>query len=44
MEPQLLGSLPGIWLGARLTKLMPERAVRGVLCVSLIGASYKVLS
>jgi uncharacterized membrane protein YfcA len=40
----LLGSLPGIWLGARLTKTMPERLVRGVLCVSLIGAGLKALA
>ncbi len=40
----LLGSLPGIWLGARLTQTMPERLVRGVLCLSLLGAGVKVLS
>jgi uncharacterized protein len=40
----LVGSLPGIWLGARLTKAMPERVVRGVLCLSLLGAGVKVLS
>ena len=40
----LLGSLPGIWLGARLTKSMPERLVRGVLCLSLVGAGIKVLA
>ncbi len=40
----LLGSLPGIWLGARLTRAMPERLVRGVLCLSLIGAGIKVLT
>ncbi len=40
----LLGSLPGIWLGARLTRSMPERLVRGVLCVSLVGAGVKVLT
>ena len=40
----LAGSLPGIWLGARLTRTLPERFVRGVLCVSLVGAGVKVLS
>ena len=40
----LLGSLPGIWLGARLTQSMPERLVRGVLCLSLVGAGVKVLA
>jgi len=40
----LLGSLPGIWLGARLTKAMPDGLVRGVLCVSLVAAGAKVLN
>ena len=40
----LVGSLPGIWLGARLTRWLPERLVRGVLCVSLVGAGVKVLA
>ena len=40
----LLGSLPGIWLGARLTQAMPERMVRGVLCIALVGAGIKVLA
>lgn len=40
----IVGSLPGIWLGARLTKSLPEAAVRGVLCLSLLGAGIKVLT
>jgi len=40
----LVGSLPGIWLGAQLTRSMPERWVRGVLCAALLGAGFKVLS
>ncbi len=39
----LLGSLPGIWLGAQLTKTMPERLVRSLLCVSLVTAGLKVI-
>jgi uncharacterized protein len=39
----LVGSLPGIWLGAQLTRRMPERAVRGLLCISLVTAGVKVL-
>jgi hypothetical protein len=39
----LVGSLPGIWLGAQLTKSMPERLVRGVLCASLVTAGLKVI-
>ena len=40
----LLGSLPGIWLGARATRLLPERLIRALLCASLIGAGIKVLA
>ena len=40
----LIGSLPGIWLGASLTRLMPERFVRTALCLSLVGASFKVVT
>jgi uncharacterized protein len=39
----LIGSLPGIWLGAQLTRRMPERVVRGLLCVSLVTAGVKVI-
>ncbi len=39
----LVGSLPGIWLGAQLTKSMPERLVRGLLCASLVTAGLKVI-
>ena len=39
----LVGSLPGIWLGAQLSKTMPERLVRGLLCVSLVTAGLKVI-
>jgi len=40
----LVGSLPGIWLGAQLTKKMPERLVRGLLCISLVTAGLKVIA
>jgi uncharacterized protein len=39
----LVGSLPGIWLGAQLTRRMPERIVRGLLCASLLTAGFKVI-
>jgi uncharacterized membrane protein YfcA len=39
----LVGSLPGIWIGAQLTRLMPERLVRALLCVSLVTAGLKVI-
>jgi uncharacterized protein len=40
----LVGSLPGIWIGAQLTKLMPERVVRVLLCISLVTAGLKVMT
>ena len=39
----LVGSLPGIWLGAHLTRRLPERFVRGALCISLVTAGLKVI-
>jgi uncharacterized membrane protein YfcA len=39
----LAGSLPGIWLGARLTKGMPDRLVRTLLAGSLLIAGVKVI-
>ncbi len=39
----LIGSVPGIWLGARLTKSMPEKLTRALLCVSLVTAGLKVI-
>ena len=40
----LIGSLPGIWIGAQLTKALPERLVRALLCVSLVTAGLKVMA
>lgn len=40
----LVGSLPGIWIGAQLTRKMPDRLVRALLCVSLVTAGLKVIS
>ena len=39
----LIGSLPGIWLGAALTKALPESLVRTLLCLSLVTAGLKVI-
>ena len=39
----LAGSLPGIWLGARLTKGMPDKLVRTLLAGSLAVAGLKVI-
>ena len=40
----LAGSLPGIWVGAKLTRALPEQWVRSLLCLSLIGAGLKLLA
>ena len=39
----LVGSLPGIWVGAKLTKHLPETIVRFALCVCLVLAAQKIL-
>lgn len=39
----LIGSLPGIWLGARLASSLPDQLVRTALCVSLVTAGVKVI-
>lgn len=39
----LMGSVPGIWLGAKLTRHLPEKLVRALLCVSLVTAGLKVI-
>lgn len=39
----LIGSIPGIWIGAQLTRKMPERFVRSLLCVALVTAGLKVI-
>lgn len=40
----LTGSLPGIWLGAKLSKRLPERIVRGMLAATLTLAAVKLVS
>ncbi|MCE4554570.1 sulfite exporter TauE/SafE family protein [Pelomonas sp. P8] len=39
----LIGSLPGIWLGAQLTRRLPDGIVRSLLCASLLMAGWKVI-
>ena len=39
----LMGSIPGIWIGSQLTRKMPERLVRTLLCLSLVTAGLKVI-
>lgn len=40
----LIGSLPGIWLGASLTRVLPERLVRALLGTSLVASGIRVLA
>jgi uncharacterized membrane protein YfcA len=39
----LIGSIPGIWIGAQLTRKMPDALVRTLLCVALVTAGLKVI-
>lgn len=39
----LAGSLPGIWVGAKLTKHLPDTITRFALCACLVVAARKVL-
>jgi uncharacterized membrane protein YfcA len=40
----LIGSLPGIWLGARLVQKTPDRVIRSLLSVLLAYAGAKLIS
>ena len=39
----LLGSIPGIVIGARLTAVVPERAIQPALAIVLAFAGYKLV-
>ena len=39
----VIGGVPGIWLGAQLTRRMPEKLVRALLCMALVTAGLKVI-
>ncbi len=40
----LVGSIPGIWLGAQLSRALPERLVRGALATTLTPVAIKLVS
>ena len=40
----LAGSLPGIWLGTKLGKHVPDRAIRSILSLLLFVAGFKLLA
>ena len=39
----VLGGVPGIWVGAHLTRRLPEKLVRALLCTALVTAGLKVI-
>jgi hypothetical protein len=39
----LIGSVPGIWQGAQLTRKMPAKLVRTLLSTELVTAGLKVI-
>lgn len=40
----LAGSLPGIWIGARLSHRLPQQWVRTLLCAALVTAGLKAIA
>ena len=40
----LLGSVPAIWLGAKLSSILSERATRNTLAVTLFLVGIKLVS
>lgn len=43
MGALLIGSIPGIWIGAQLIRKMPETLIRVLLCGSLMTPGLKVI-
>lgn len=39
----LIGSIPGVWVGSRMTTLVPEKTLRPVLGTTLLLLGYKLL-
>jgi uncharacterized protein len=39
----LLGSLPGVWIGSRMSAVFPERILRPILATTLFFLGYKLL-
>lgn len=39
----LVGSFPGIWLGTQLTRKLPKKLIRNLLCASLVTARLKAI-
>lgn len=43
LKALLLGSIPGVWLGSRMTAWVPEKALRPMLGTTLLLLGYKLL-
>lgn len=39
----LLGSIPGVWLGSRMSTFFPERFLQPILATTLLFLGYKLL-
>lgn len=39
----LVGSIPGVWVGSRMSAIFPEKALRPVLATTLLFLGYKLL-
>jgi uncharacterized protein len=39
----LIGSLPGVWIGSRMTSVFPERVLQPILATTLFFLGYKLL-
>jgi uncharacterized membrane protein YfcA len=39
----LIGSLPGVWWGSRLAVAVPDKVLRPILAILLVGVAYKLL-
>jgi uncharacterized protein len=43
LEGLLLGSLPGVWIGSKMSTVFPERILRPILASTLLFLGYKLL-
>jgi uncharacterized membrane protein YfcA len=39
----LIGSIPGVWLGSRMSAFFPEKILRPILGTTLLVLGYKLL-
>lgn len=43
LGPLLIGSLPGVWWGSRFAVVVPDKVLRPILAILLVGVAYKLL-